>query len=409
MDLPTLHALLSPEGARLLEEVRAEYDGSNALALSGRLRRNHPADLVAAAMTQVDLRRRARAKLGPDADRMYFTAQALEQCTRRSVADHRATRLARHGVRNLLDLGCGIGGDLVAAGAHGIAVTGVEHDPLRADLARANLAALGLPGQIRVGRAEDAARTGFDAVFADPARRAGGRRPATNRAADPAAYSPSWDFVTDLLERGAGQGACVKVAPGIAHDLVPDGVEAEWVSDGGALKEAALWSGRLAEAGRRATLLGRGVPPEGVTLTEADDPGTADVLPVGAVVYEPDDAAIRAGLVTAVAAIVGGGLLDDRIAYLTSQREVSTPFARAYRVLEELPFREKALRAALRDRGVGTLTIKKRGVDVTPEVLRKRLGLRGDSAATIILTRVAGRGTTLLVDPIPNGVNSRRG
>lgn len=391
-ELVTLRSLLSPDGARLLEQVQRGYDGNNALALSERLRREHPPDLVAAALTQVELRRRAVAKLGPDAERMYFTPQALEQCTRRSVADHRAARLVAHDVHNLLDLGCGIGGDLVAAGAHGITVTGVEQDPLRAEMARANLAALGLRGQVRDGAAEKVDRSGFDAVFADPARRDRGRRPSTSRAADPAAYSPSWGFVTKLLADGA---ACVKVAPGVAHRLVPDGVEAEWVSDDRDLLEAALWSGRLATARRRATLL-----PSGMTLTEADDPGTAQVLPVQDIVYEPDDAVIRAGLVTAVAAIVGGGLLDARIAYVSGPREVPTPFARGFRVLEELPFREKALRAALRRRGVGTLTIKKRGVDVTPEVLRKRLALRGDSAATIIMTRAAGRGTVLLVDPL---------
>lgn len=68
-------------------------------------------------------------------------------------------------------------------------------------------------------------------------------------------------------------------------------------------------------------------------------------------------------------------------------------------MLEELPYREKQLRAALRERGVGRLTIKKRGVAVVPEELRKRLALRGDEEATIVLTRVAGAGTALLVEP----------
>ena len=92
---------------------------------------------------------------------------------------------------------------------------------------------------------------------------------------------------------------------------------------------------------------------------------------LGAYLYEPDGAVIRAGLVTAVAAGVGGGLLDEHIAYVTSDASFRTPFARGYRVLEELPYREKALRAALRERGIGSLTIKKRGVDVVPDALRR--------------------------------------
>ncbi len=68
-------------------------------------------------------------------------------------------------------------------------------------------------------------------------------------------------------------------------------------------------------------------------------------------------------------------------------------------MLAELPFKEKPLRAALRERGIGTVTIKKRGVDVVPEELRKRLALVGDDEATLVMTRVAGEGTTLLVRP----------
>jgi hypothetical protein len=72
-------------------------------------------------------------------------------------------------------------------------------------------------------------------------------------------------------------------------------------------------------------------------------------------------------------------------------------------VLEQVPYREKQLRAALRERGIGRLTIKKRGVSVVPEELRKRLSLRGDAESTLVLTRVAGRGTALLVEPLDEG------
>jgi hypothetical protein len=96
---------------------------------------------------------------------------------------------------------------------------------------------------------------------------------------------------------------------------------------------------------------------------------------------------------------VNCGLVDEHIASVASDDAFRTPFARSYEVLDELPYREKALRAALRERGVGRLTIKKRGVDVVPDELRKRLALAGEAEATIVLTRVAGKGTALLVRP----------
>jgi hypothetical protein len=215
-------------------------------------------------------------------------------------------------------------------------------------------------------------------------------------------WSPPWPVVLRLLEGPA----CVKVAPGIPHDLVPEGVEAEWVSDAGAVKEAVLWSPSLATVRRRATVIrGGGL----ATLTDHDadnDPdhdtdGGREVRPVGRYLYEPDGAVIRAGLVTAVAAGVHGGLVDARIAYVTGDEPFRTPFAHGYEVLEELPYREKLLRAALRERDIGRLTIKKRGVSVVPEQLRTALDLRGEAEATLVLTRQAGKGVALLVRPIP--------
>ena len=167
----------------------------------------------------------------------------------------------------------------------------------------------------------------------------------------------------------------------------------------GEVKEAALWSPRLATCRHRATVL---APAGLATLTEEDDPYAGADRPVrdlGDYLYEPDGAVIRAGLVTAVAAGVDGGLVDEHIAYVTSDSSFRTPFARGFRVLEQLPYREKQLKAALRQRGIGRLTIKKRGVDVVPDALRKRLDLAGESEATLVLTRIAGIGTALLVQP----------
>ena len=290
-------------------------------------------------------------KFGDLAPRMYFTPEGLEQATRLSVATHRAGRVQAAVTQSVIDLGCGIGGDLVAFASAGITTAGVDLDPVRVAVARANLDALGLGGAVQEADATQVDTSPFDVAFADPARRSGRGR--TFRVEE---WTPPWSFVERLLRRDA----CVKVAPGIPHALVPHGVEAEWVSDHGEVKEAALWSGRLATTARRATVIGHGGL---ATLTEDDDPG-ADVGPaVGGYLYEPDGAVIRAGLVTAVAAGVKGRLLDRKIAYVTSDESFHTPFARSYRVVAELPYREKPLRAALRARGIGTLTIKKRGVE----------------------------------------------
>jgi hypothetical protein len=108
---------------------------------------------------------------------------------------------------------------------------------------------------------------------------------------------------------------------------------------------------------------------------------------------------VRAHLVDVLVRAVDGWLLDPHIAYVCADRGIDTALGRRYRVLEVLPFKEKALRSALRDRNIGPLTVKKRGVSVTPEELRRRLGLRGQIAGTLILTRTPRSASALLVEP----------
>lgn len=393
MDLEQLAWLRSPEGRAVLVEATAVLaePGADPLRAGERIRRAHPGlppGATSAAMAQADLRRKGAAKFGPLAARMWFTPDGLEQSTRWEVAHHRAARVSFAHPSSIVDLGCGIGGDLIAFADTGVTTAGVDLDPVRVGVAQANLEDLGLPGAVLAADATELDLSGFGVVFADPARRT-----ARGRVFDVDAYTPPWSFVESLLLRPA----CVKVAPGIPHDRVPAGVEAEWVSFRGEAKEAVLWSPHLATTTRRATVMtGNGL----ATLTTGDDPGDAPVRPVGRFLYEPDGAVIRSGLVTGVAAALDGGLLDAHIAYVTSDTEATTPFARGYEVLEQLPYHAKQLKAALRERGIGRLTIKKRGVDLVPEELRQRLALQGDAEATVVMTRVDGHGTTLLVRPL---------
>ncbi|WP_066889740.1 class I SAM-dependent methyltransferase [Carbonactinospora thermoautotrophica] len=387
VDVEAVRALRGPQGQRLLAAL-AGYDPADELRLATRLRREYPPGLVAAALTQARLRQRAREKFGADADRMLFTPAGLEQATRKPVAEYRAGRYAAAGLARVVDLCCGIGGDLLAFVRAGLAVLGVDRDPVTAAVAAANAEALGLADRVEVRCAEvtEVDPAGYGAVFCDPAR-----RDERGRVFDPEAYSPPWSYLLGLADRVPE--TAVKVAPGIPHELVPEGAEAEWISYRGEVKEAALWFGALASARRRATLL-----PGGHTLTERDLPEVT-VGPPGRYLYEPDGAVIRAHLVGHVAAQVDGRLLDPTIAYVASDRLVPTPFATAYEVTDVLPFQLKRLRALLRERGVGVLTIKKRGSALEPDRLRRQLRLTGDSAAVLILTRVAGAPTALLARP----------
>ncbi|WP_030317227.1 class I SAM-dependent methyltransferase [Streptomyces sp. NRRL B-3229] len=385
-----LAPLLTPEGRALLDSVRGTAPADE-LAVATRLRREHPAELVSAALGQARLRQRAVAKFGAeDAGRMFFTPNGVEQSTRASVAAYRAERFRAMGVTSVADLCCGIGGDAIALARAGIRVLAVDRDPLTAAAARANADALGLADLIEVREADvtEVDTAAYDAVFVDPARRSTKR----GRIFDPEAYSPplSWAVQAAL---GAPHAA-LKVAPGIPHEAVPEEAEAEWISDGGDVKEAVLWFGGTPGAVRATllpgprTLLGRGLP----------DP---EVRSVGRYLYEPDGAVIRAHLVAEAAEELDGGLIDPTIAYVTADALRATPYATAYEITDQLPFNVKKLKALLREREVGILTVKKRGSAVEPEELRRKAlpKPQGTNAVTVFLTRVAGAPTMLVGAP----------
>jgi len=289
---------------------------------------------------------------------------------------------------SVADLGCGIGADAIAMAAIELQVTAVEIDEVTAAIATFNLAPWS-KATVLNSRAEDVELSGFDAVYLDPARRSDGRR-----LNDPADWMPSLDFAFGLATK---HPVGVKLGPGIDRDLIPAGTEAQWISIDRDVVELGVWFGPLARAdvGRAALVIGdHGV----AELTAVTDSPDVEVGPLGEYLYEPDGAVIRARLIGDLARTIDARMLSDQIAWITADRQVSTPFAQGFRVTMTMAFDEKKLKRELSARNIGTLEIKKRGIDVDPAQLRTRLGLSGPESATLILTRVAGRRMAILAE-----------
>ncbi len=408
MDAPSLTRLLSPEGWALLNAL-PPYDEKQAMALASRLRADGvDPELAAAALTQSRLRARGRAKLGDFADGMLFTQDGLEQATRLVVAALHARRYLAAGVTKVADLTSGIGADALAFAGVGLQVLATDVDEVTAAAATVNLRHFP-EAEVRHadGLALDLAAEGVDGVYADPARRTG----TGTRILDPRAYAPPLDDVWQL--RATVPAVGIKVGPGIPHAGIPADAEAQWVSLDGHVLEAGLWFGPLAEAPGRSALVLR-TRPDGSVSARALAPVVSDddveVGPGGAYLFEPDGAVVRAGRVATAARELGGRRVDPTIAYVTTDAVPQTwadaraageaTLATGYRVLDTLPFSLQRLKAYLRERGVGRLTIKKRGTAVVPEQLRKQLALHGPHEGHIVLTRVAGAQTVLVVEPL---------
>jgi SAM-dependent methyltransferase len=329
------------------------------------------------------LRRKAVAKFAQPAD-LYFTAEALEQATAAPVAAHRAMwidRCAPSGA--LLDLGCGIGGDLLAL-AQRRPVIAYEVDPVCARFAAANAAVLGLADRVEIRNRDwtadlaNGALPSAAAAFADPARRVDGRRVFRLEQ-----LTPPFSALLALADAVAAIG--VKVMPGIADADIPAGWGVEFVSHAGVCKEAVLWRGAAARHPRWATVIGA----DG-TYTAAADSAALPVGPLhaGQVLYEPDPALIRAHALGALGERLGARLFDPQIAYLVADAFMPEIRTQAFLVEEIHPFHLERLNERLHGLRVAQVELKKRGFPIAPETLRPKLRLASAGrTATVIFTR----------------------
>lgn len=383
MEQAELTALLTAEGLRMVDEVGPLTTTAEAASAVSRLRAaGHAPDLVSAVVGQARLRVRAAAKFGAFADRMLFTRAGLEQATRLEVAARHAGRFRAAGATRVADLGCGIGGDALGLAGIGLDVLAVDADETTAALAAYNLAPFGDAVSVRHGRAEETDLTGSDAVWLDPARRTAGHTE-TSRTR-PEDWSPSLGWAFSLAAR---MPVGIKLGPGLDRGLIPDDVEAQWISVDGSTLELVLWSGSLRRADvRRAALVIRGGA--AAELTAPADTEDEPIRELGAFLHEPEGAVIRARLIGEVARTLQAGMVGDGIAYLTSDAAVTNAFVQSFRVREVMPLKVPTINACLQSNGIGTLEIKKRGVDIDPAQFRRKLTLRGEASATLLLTRV---------------------
>jgi hypothetical protein len=359
--------LLSASGQELLARLAAE--GPPDLALGTRLRREYPADLVAAATAQHELRLAARAKFSR-ASQMLFTRAGLEQSSAERIGRHRARRFEE--INTIADLCCGIGGDLVTLRA----VLAVDRDEVHARLARHNASIYETTVAAAVADVRDPRLAGLDAVFIDPARRTATGRMRTG------ASEPPLEWCLGLT--GEVSRVAVKAAPGVDLSVLSEGWEAEFVADGRDLKEATLWSPAFATVPRRATVL----TAEGEATLQPDDGAAVDVRAPGEYLLDPNPAVTRAGLVEELARRVTGWKIDPRIAFIAADRDVRTPFARTLRVLDSAPWNEKDFARRLRALGIGAADIRRRGLAGDVDQIRRRLRLQGPRQGVVVLTRV---------------------
>ena len=326
------------------------------------------------AFGQWALRERARTKFAR-ADEMIFTRDGLEMASHEAVAALHAELL---GEGPYLDATCGVGTDSILLARKG-ETTACDTDPEHVVCARHNLAVHGVSADVQQADCLSLDWSGF-AVMVDPQRRT-----STGRTLDPASFSPPLDAV--FARCRTARMAVVKLSPMLPDELLEQGDGLIFVSHRGECCEALVTFGTRASrwaamVDSRAWIEARGY------LNSVQEPG--------GFVHEADPATIRAH---ALGAFELDGLGDSN-GYLTGDTALESPWLKSYRVIWAGAFHEDKLRDAVKASKAHVVAVKKRGVDIEPERLRKKLPVAGDRQAVVILYKSGKSVRAVLADRI---------
>jgi hypothetical protein len=376
-------------------EVLAAAGGQVTSATVSRLRRDLSAERAHLVLEQVELCQRAREKFSR-AERMFFTRKGLEQATDEAIAVYKSVRFPARD-NKIYDICCGIGGDLIGL-APGRTARGIDSDEVCEVLAEKNLEIYDVRNAFVLTcsadnwiRALDAAELSHLLIWhIDP-----DRRPVGKRTTNLEAFEPPLPVIKQLLV-GSPHGA-VKLAP--ASDVPADwdaSAEREWIESRGECRQQVVWHGDLAlHPGRRsATVVDSragvrtvvGIPRDSLPLAPA----------LGRYLFEPRAAVLAARLAGQLAAEHGLAAVSPGIAYLTGDALVTDGALDGFEVLDLLPLDRKQLRTYCRERGISRLEIKKRGVDIDPDKLRREIAAEGDGEATILLAPLGGSAKAII-------------
>lgn len=400
INLQQFEQLLSREGQNALalaEKLLAKE--SNTLALLQTLRKSYSAELANIAVETVTLREKAKAKFA-DADHLYFTKEALEQSTSLTVANYRAQRFKAilQGIDTVIDIGCGIGGDLIAFAKAGFNVVGYEKEPVRAAIALANLQVLknkqlldeNVTFQVLCADALDAEWPDHQAVFCDPARRNDGKRLISPDSIDP---RPS-----DVLKKVSQQKKCpiaFKLAPGIGPgDAEAFGGEVEFISLDGEMKECIVWLNQFRSTKWRSTLLYSNAAHVSFSSeTQSPWPETSEPKKY---IYDAVSPIVRAGLIGNIAEQFQLSAMDYRVGTLTSDEKITSPFLNAFELIEVVNLDSRKIIQAMRSHQIGRVTLIKRGIETDAELLNRKCRTDDKGHAILFLTPIQGRPHAIL-------------
>jgi len=367
--------LTSDAARRWLDEP--EVPPSRMVAVASRLRGELGLVRAHLVLEQIELRQRARRKF-PRAAHLFFQSTPLEQSTDQRIAEYKAHRFLDAGV--IVDLCCGIGGDAMGLCQQGNLLA-IDKDPVMVCLAAANLMSCGdSAARVQCAAAEQAPLESADAWHIDP-----DRRPTGHRTTQLEYHEPNQSAIENLLQRN--ENAAVKLAP--ATEVPTDWqnrAELEWIGHSRQCQQLVAFFGRLANhpAMRVATVLddSGGIRARIVGQESLEVPLDEKV---GSFLHEPHPVVLAAKLDGFLAKQNACWRPSSMAGYYTSDAAATVPGFLPFEVIETLPFDVRRIASATRSLRLRITEVKKRGVDVEPAQLLKKLRTKSGRDATLLL------------------------
>ena len=376
-------------------ELCARASATNAASVADveRLRRQWPADDVAAALSLVDARRRLTRKFS-GAERLCADREAAEQATSEVVASWKAERFAAAGANSIEDRCSGMGGDAMSL-ARVAPTIAIDASDVRAWMTSVNAECATIVG--------DAADSALRALFLhiDPARRdeAAGRR-----SFDFGEHSPSATICFDLAR--CARGGAVKLGPGLPLPLpsalgAADSLEIEVISDCGMLVQAVCWFGALARnrGFRTATML-----PHRITLSDTPSDAPTD-SEFRRYLYVANSAIERAGLLGTLARRLGLRERSRGLGILTGHEEIVDPWLNGYEILAKPRPRQSDVARELSRLGAHGARVRTRGGSADADAWTKALRTGSGLELDVFLLRAGSTLEAIIARPLADPVS----
>lgn len=382
--------LTSDEALNAIAGLSAETTGTNIRAKTlMRLRKQFSSEQTHFIASQIGLRIQATTRFALAAE-MLFTDRSLQQTTDGAIAAFKASLISKLApqVKHVTDLCCGMGGDLQALAAR-YNVTGVELDPQLCHLAKHNATLNNLNTVEIISGDASQSRLNTDWVHIDPDRRYDGLRHT-----DVNSLQPGGETLEQLIRQVGNslQGLSVKLAPAsIIAQHWQSQCQLYWIQSRNECRQqlAVFTCDNARQNYRTALAIDQSATPKWeFSYPNEGLRNSRDVPLKGSVdkfLYEPKPAILAGQLAPSWALSHDLQYIHSGVAYFTSDFASKLSGGTCYEILEELPFDLKKIKRHLKQHDIGRLEIKKRGVDTTPEQLRKKLKPRGKNGATLII------------------------